>query len=373
MLAQTAFADSSSAAREHEPRQEQNIVTPGVGDLELRESPSTKGPRFLPRIQPKEAIMRSASLLVLLAAASIFSQPVLRAEEPEGLRRLFEQLNSDLYHAREEATRRLIQQGAEVVEPLVEYSRSQGLEVWMRTLRILHQMALLDDEATAQAARKALDLLARDAATLYGQEARRIIRRLHVQERERALARLQQLGARFVQKITPTGMVVSFLVIDRKWKGTKKDLRLLGKLDHLQGLALYTSQADDSLVPVLSSLHRLQAVQLYGTRISEQGLLQLRRVWPPEVQLDVRRGGFLGVQGSDRELRCVIQAVQPGSAAEKAGLRPLDVVIKADGKPVTNFRSLTKIIAEKVPGDRLELVVLRQGKTVKLTAVLGSW
>ena len=321
----------------------------------------------------KESTMRLFSVVLLSAAVSLGVLQAGRGEESKPFRRWFQQLNSDLYYAREEATRRLVQQGAEVVEPLVEYSRSQGLEVWMRTLRILHQMALVDDEATAEAARKALNRLAQDAATLYGQEARRILRRLHVQDRERALARLQQLGARFVQKATPLGVVVSFLVIDRKWKGTRKDLRLLGKLDNLQGLALYTAQADDSLVPVLSSLHQLQAVQLYGTRISEKGLLQLRRAWPPEVHLDIRRGGFLGVQGSDREPRCVIEAVQPGSAAEKAGLRPLDVVIKADGKPVTNFRSLTKIIAEKVPGDKLELVVLRQGKTVKLTAVLGSW
>ncbi len=295
------------------------------------------------------------------------------AEEPEPFRRWFQQLNSDLYYAREEATRHLVQQGPEVVDPLVRFSRNQGLEVWMRTLRILHQMALAENDATAAAARKALERLSRDAATLYGLEARRILQRLHVEERDRALRRLQELGARFEQKTARPNNVVSFLVIDRKWKGKKKDLLLLGKLSNLQGLALYTPQADDSLVPVLANLRQLQAVQLYGTRFSPKGVLRLREALPPEVYLDVRRGGFLGVSGSDRDLRCVIEGVQPGSAAEKAGLRPLDIVIQADGKPVNNFRSLTQIIAEKLPGDKLELVVQRQGKTLKLTAVLGSW
>ncbi len=311
--------------------------------------------------------------VALLGVMVCLGQPPSRAEEPEPFRRWFQQLDSDLYHAREEATRHLVQQGVEVIEPLVQYSQSQGLEVWMRTLRILHQMALVEDETTAQAARKALERLAANAATLYGQEARRIIQRLQVQQRQRALQRLLQLGARFEQKVGRQQQVILFLVIDRKWSGKKEDLRLLGKLDNLQGLALYTPQADDSLVPVLSTLQQLQAVQLYGTRISQKGILQLRRTWQPDVHLDVRRGGFLGVSGSDTQKECVIEGVQPGSAAEKAGLRPADVVIKADGKPVANFQALTRIIAEKLPGDKLKLVVRRQDKIIKLTATLGSW
>ncbi len=294
-------------------------------------------------------------------------------QSEQELEPLFRQLNSDLYYAREEATQRLIQAGPEIIEPLVEFSRSQGLEVWMRTLRILHQKALSEDEASSEAARAALEKLAEPAGTLYAQEARRILARLQVQEQQRALEKLLALGAYFEQKRTTRGDIVWCLVVDRKWRGTKQDLRQLGKLLHLKGLALYTPQADDSLIPLLVRLQELRAVQLYGTRISEQGLLRLRRALPPDVQWDVRRGGLLGVRGSDQQVRCVIEGVQPGSAAEKAGIRPLDIVVQADGKPVANFNDLTRIIAQKAPGDTLELVILRQGKHIKVKAVLGSW
>ncbi|MGB6987360.1 MAG: trypsin-like peptidase domain-containing protein [Candidatus Aquilonibacter sp.] len=53
--------------------------------------------------------------------------------------------------------------------------------------------------------------------------------------------------------------------------------------------------------------------------------------------------------------------VEPGTPADKAGLEPGDVILQADGKPVTNADTLRKYIASKKPGDVLRLNVWSQG------------
>jgi serine protease Do len=56
----------------------------------------------------------------------------------------------------------------------------------------------------------------------------------------------------------------------------------------------------------------------------------------------------------------IVQVV-PGSPADKAGISPGDVILQADGKPVTTADALRKYIASKKPGDVLHLDVWSQG------------
>ena len=65
-----------------------------------------------------------------------------------------------------------------------------------------------------------------------------------------------------------------------------------------------------------------------------------------------------------------VPQVEPGSAAEKAGLRANDVVIALNGKPVTGANQLRNLIAQTPPGAQVTLTVLRDGKQVKLTATV---
>ncbi len=63
-----------------------------------------------------------------------------------------------------------------------------------------------------------------------------------------------------------------------------------------------------------------------------------------------------------------VYIVESGSPADKAGLEPGDVILQADGKPVTNADELRKYIASKKPGDILRLDVWSQG-VKKLLAI----
>jgi S1-C subfamily serine protease len=79
----------------------------------------------------------------------------------------------------------------------------------------------------------------------------------------------------------------------------------------------------------------------------------------PDVVVDVRRGGKLGVSSIVQVGPCELSGVQPGSAADKAGLRQGDVVVAVDGEPVASFEALTARVARHGPGETVRLAVQR--------------
>jgi regulator of sigma E protease len=62
-----------------------------------------------------------------------------------------------------------------------------------------------------------------------------------------------------------------------------------------------------------------------------------------------------------------IEAVQPGSAAEKAGFQPKDLILTVDGRQIQTFADMQLIVSSSA-GEPLEFTVERNGQTVSLTA-----
>ncbi len=79
---------------------------------------------------------------------------------------------------------------------------------------------------------------------------------------------------------------------------------------------------------------------------------------------DPTRGGLVTGAG--------IEQVEPGSAAQKAGLQQGDIVTRVDGDVVSGIDSLVATIRGYRPGDEVTLTVLRDGKTTELKAELDS-
>jgi serine protease Do len=69
----------------------------------------------------------------------------------------------------------------------------------------------------------------------------------------------------------------------------------------------------------------------------------------------------------------VISEVTPDSPAEKAGLKPEDVVIGVDGRPVQGNNDLSRYIASKAPGSVVKLELLRAGAERTLSVTLGTF
>jgi serine protease Do len=68
----------------------------------------------------------------------------------------------------------------------------------------------------------------------------------------------------------------------------------------------------------------------------------------------------------------LIAEVTPGSPGEQAGLKPGDIVTELDGKKVTDSRQLQLMVAEKPPGSRVTMKIVRDGKEQTLTVQLGE-
>ena len=67
-----------------------------------------------------------------------------------------------------------------------------------------------------------------------------------------------------------------------------------------------------------------------------------------------------------------VAKVTPGLPAAAAGLRPGDVIVAVDGKPVTSAPQLVNRLDEHKVGDTIRLTVQRDGKPAELTATLKA-
>jgi hypothetical protein len=67
-----------------------------------------------------------------------------------------------------------------------------------------------------------------------------------------------------------------------------------------------------------------------------------------------------------------VQQVMPGSAAERAGIAPGDVVVALDGTPVTDLRGYANLLKAFAPGDEIDVTVVRGTEETTLRARLGA-
>lgn len=62
-----------------------------------------------------------------------------------------------------------------------------------------------------------------------------------------------------------------------------------------------------------------------------------------------------------------VTEVVPGSAAEEAGIRPGDEIVRIEGKEVDRFEDIVAVVSER-PGEPLDIVVRRGAEEIALTA-----
>lgn len=67
-----------------------------------------------------------------------------------------------------------------------------------------------------------------------------------------------------------------------------------------------------------------------------------------------------------------IQGVEPNGAAAKAGVQPGDVVVSVDGKDVTRDQTLSFLVANVKPGDKIPIDIVRDGRKMRLTATVAQ-
>jgi serine protease Do len=101
------------------------------------------------------------------------------------------------------------------------------------------------------------------------------------------------------------------------------------------------------------------------------------------VQYGEVRRGWLGVQiqgvddaiaqalGLGKPRGALVAGVEENGPAKKAGIKKGDVIVKFDGQDVKDSRDLPRMVASTPVGKSVEVVVVRDGKEVTITVVLG--
>lgn len=84
-----------------------------------------------------------------------------------------------------------------------------------------------------------------------------------------------------------------------------------------------------------------------------------------QYNLPVNRGDYIIAERG--------ASIQPGGPADKAGVKDKDIITSVNGYKVGEVASVSSLISEFEPGQKVELTVLRGGKEVSLTATLGTY
>jgi len=82
---------------------------------------------------------------------------------------------------------------------------------------------------------------------------------------------------------------------------------------------------------------------------------------------DVTHEVSKGLGGSAPEKGALVSQVQPGSPADKAGIKPGDVVTGVEGQPVEGSKSVQKTVLTKKIGQKIDLDLWRDGKTMRVS------
>lgn len=110
-----------------------------------------------------------------------------------------------------------------------------------------------------------------------------------------------------------------------------------------------------------------------GFAIGVAEVERMQKVLQSEASGVKRTEGYLGVGLADRTdggSGAVVSEVAANSPASRAGVKVNDIVLKVNNQPITGQGALIAIVRDAAPGDKLTIVVERNGKQTTLTATL---
>ena len=76
--------------------------------------------------------------------------------------------------------------------------------------------------------------------------------------------------------------------------------------------------------------------------------------------------------GLQRSTGAIIAGVVRGGPADKAGIKPGDILLNVDGKPVGDTTEMLNLIAQLPPGENAKMTVLRKSREAALDVVVGK-
>ncbi len=140
----------------------------------------------------------------------------------------------------------------------------------------------------------------------------------------------------------------------------------------LGSLELAQMELDAAAFQRMEKMKTLRSLKLSGCKYPFPAYKKLTEK-RPEIYIDFTTKAFLGVRSVPGDSTCQISDVVSGSAAEKGGIQPDDVIIEVNGHKIDQFNDLRAHIALYEGGDQLNLTIVRNGKKVAIDVILGDY
>ncbi len=335
--------------------------------------------RPTPPRSPESVIGALVVAVALVARAAVGEEPRAGAASPAEIAAWIDQLGSAQYARREAAARSLVEAGRPALDPLREAVEHADLEVASRGVEIMREWLSADDAELVVEAETSLERLATGERDSVSRLAEATLDFHQVGMAEAARKALESVGAVFREQPFDGGSGGGWEVeFNAGWQGGSEEWRQLARLRGVTGVSVHGVRLDGEAVALLGHLRGVRRIDLFGTQAPEAAVAALAARLP-DALIDVRKGGKLGVRSRFPEAGvCAISGVQPGSAAEKAGLRDGDVIVMADGGAVDSFDDLTARVARHDAGESMHLEVVRDvpdadPEHLELTVRLDAW
>ena len=284
------------------------------------------------------------------------------ALNPEQVRRSIQQLDDSRFERREQAVLDLFALGQVAIPALQEAAETGKPEVAVRAFDVLYRLYYIDDETTYESVERTFQYLMHVENLSATSRAERLYESVSDLRQIRASSKLERLGATVhyadpaIDRQSIGRPRIDYLMFGREWGGNDDDFRLVMQIEDLR-----TFEG--------SSIYIVRGVNLSDAMRAEL----LARM--PTLNIQMRGPARLGVSNSviSRGNGCVIGKVEPGTAADGAGLQLDDEVIEIDGQEVHSFEKLIEIIGQKEPGDMVQIVYRRAGEEMRGVAHLSAW
>lgn len=115
-------------------------------------------------------------------------------------------------------------------------------------------------------------------------------------------------------------------------------------------------------IPVSTVKNVMEAIITYG---------QVIRGWigvePQDITAELAESFNL-----NKKTGAIIANVLKNSPADQAGIKPGDILINIENKPVTDTNEMLNLITQLKPGQKAQMTILRQAKKIRLNIIIGK-
>ncbi|QDT88523.1 PDZ domain-containing protein [Gimesia algae] len=309
-------------------------------------------------------------------------------------------LESDDFQARQQATKKLPEYGAQIIDPLLKVTQGDSLEAAVRAILVIEQVYIQGKEKSVSRAEDALEQLANaknPSVAIRAEEA--IDRHADIREK-RAVREITKMGGKVTfwtaEDIARTpgantrepGQVRYIVLGEKWWSETEKTTGITatggdkkaGGGDEQTGGKEKGSEKEGGRERGLRFIKRIRNLDtLYmikGNTIPEVAMDDLMRALPATRFQTRDSDAMLGISsqaGGNENGGCLVGDVSEGLAAANAGIHSGDLIIKFGEDKVENFNSLVDLIGKKEAGNKVEVLLIRNGKPKSVKVTLSSW